>query len=298
MRISSTQIADSSIYNITQAYSRFAIAQNEVSTGKQIQQPSDNPSGVAQSLGFRNQYDQISAYQNTITQANSFLSSTDTALSSVNDLLRQARTIAVQGGSNVITNDTRTALVTQIQNIITQVGTVANSTDGTRYIFAGQRTEKAPFTADTLGNYAYSGGSNVTNDGAIKLDVGRGDTTQVNVPGDSVFTPILANLKALESDLSLGQSQTVSTTDLASLDTQINNVLSVRADVGAKINRLTQKSSDYDVTKDNLTKLISNIEDADYAKTVVEFQTAQTAYQAAVQSTAKIYQTSLLDFLK
>lgn len=298
MRISSTQIADNSIYGITQSYARYAVAQNEVSTGKQVQQPSDNPSGIAQSLGFRNQYDQINEYQHTITQANSFLSATDTALGSVNDLLRQARTIAVQGGSNVITNDTRSALVTQIQNIITQVGTIANSTDGTRYIFAGQRTDKPPYTVDTAGNYTYVGGSTVTNDGAVKLDVGRGDTAQINVPGDTIFTPILANLKSLESDLSLGQSQAVSNTDLANLDTQINNVLSVRADVGAKINRLTQKSSDYDVTKDNLTKLISNIEDADYAKTVVEYQTAQTAYQAAVQSTAKIYQTSLLDFLK
>ena len=298
MRVSSTQIADNSIYGISQSYARFAVAQNEVNTGKQINQPSDDPSGLAQSLGFRQQYDQINQYQHTITQANSFLSSTDTALSAVNDLLRQARTIAVQGSSNVIPNDTRSALVAQVQNIITQIGNVANSTDGTRYIFAGQRTDKAPFTADTTGNYVYSGGSNATGDGALKLDVGRGDTVQINVPGDSVITPVLANLKALENDLSLGQSDTVSKTDLANLDTQINSVLSVRADVGAKVNRLTQKSSDYDVTKQNLTKLISNIEDADYAKAVVEYQTAQTSYQAAIQSTAKIFQSSLLDFLK
>ena len=298
MRISSTQIAENSIYGITQSYSRYAVAQNEVSTGKQINQPSDDPNGLAQSLGFRQQYDQINEYQHTITQAKSFLSATDTALSSVNDLLRQARTIAVQGGSNVIPADTRSALVAQIQNIITQVGNVANSTDGTRYIFAGQRTEKAPFTATTTGNYVYSGGSYTTGDGAVKLDVGRGDTVQVNVTGDAVITPILNNLKTLRDDLSLGQSQTVSNTDLANLDTQINNVLSVRADVGANIQRLTQKSSDYDVTKDNLTKLISGIEDADYAKTIIEYQTAQTAYQAAAQSTAKIFQISLLDFIK
>ena len=298
MRVSSTQIADNSIYGITQSYSRFAVAQDKVSTGRQVSQPSDDPTGVAQSLGFRQQYDQINEYQHTITQANSFLSATDTALSSVNSLLRQARTIAVQGGGNVITTDTRTALVTQIQNIITQIGNVANSTNGTRYIFAGQRTEAAPFPVDTAGNYTYIGGSLTTGDGAIKLDAGRGDTVQVNVPGDSVFTPVLANLKALQNDLSLGQSETVSKTDLANLDTQITNVLSVRADVGAKIQRLTQKSTDYDVTKDNLTKLISGIEDADYAKTVVEFQTAQTSYQAAIQTTAKIFQSSLLDFLK
>ncbi len=298
MRISSTQIADNSIYQISQSYSRYADAQGVVNTGKQVNQPSDNPTGVAQSLGFRHQYDQISAYQTTIAQAKSFLSSTDNALGSVNNLLRQARTIAVQAGSNVITNDTRSALITQIQNIITQVASVANSTNGTRYLFAGQQTDKQPFTANSAGDYVYSGGKAATGDAAIKLDVGRGDTVQVNVTGDTVFTPILANLKSLRDDLSLGQSASISNTDLANLDAQITNVLGVRADVGAKVNRLTQQSSDYDVTKENLTQLISTIEDANYAKAVVDYQTAQTSYQAAISSTAKIYQTSLLDFLK
>ena len=294
LRISSTQIADNSIYGISEAYSRFAKAQSEVNTGKQLQQPSDNPSGLAQSLNFKNQLDQVSQYQRNISQANSFLSTTDTALANVNDLLRQARTIAVQAGSSTVTDESRQALVAQVQNIISQVTSIGNTTNGTRYIFAGQRTDSAPFASSS----AYVGGSDATGDGAITLDIGRSDTLQINVPGDKVITPVITALTTLKNDLSAGNSNVISNTDIANFDTQINNVINIRADVGSKIQGLQTQSTRYALTKDNLTKLISNIEDADYAKTVIEYQTAQTSYQAAIQSTAKVFQTSLLDFLK
>ena len=163
--------------------------------------------------------------------------------------------------------------------------------------FAGQRTDTAPVLATTAG-YKYVGGTQATNDGDLTLDIGRSDSVKINVTGDQVFVPLLAALGKLSNDVANGAVSVVSRDDLAQVDTQLNNVLSVRADMGSKINRLTTTATRNDVTKDNYTKLISDIENADIPSSVVELQTAQTAYQAALTATSRSFQNSLLDFLK
>ena len=298
VRISSTEIADRSLYGIGVAYARYDAAQSVINTGKQVQNPSDDPAGIAQSLNFRDQLDVVNQFERTTSQAKGLLATGETALSSVTDLLRQARTIAVQSASDTVDPTQRKSLSDQIQNIITQLGNIGNSTYGARYIFGGQRTTSPPFNAVTNGTFTYKGGSDTTNNGKVLLDVGRSETLQVNVPGDTVFTPIFAALTKLRDNISVGASASISNTDLTNLDTQINTVLGVRADFGSKIQRLDQNTSRNDLAKVSFQKYISNIEDADYSKAVIEYQTAQNAYQAAIQSTAKVFQTSLLDYLR
>src|SRR3954469_12122245 len=116
IRVSSGQIADSSLAGISTAYSRFANVQQRVNTGKQLTKPSDNPTGLAQSLDFTEQLAELDQYRKTLDQAKGFISTSEHALSSVNSLLRQARTYAVQGASDGTNDDSRRAIAGQIQN--------------------------------------------------------------------------------------------------------------------------------------------------------------------------------------
>jgi flagellar hook-associated protein 3 FlgL len=297
MRVSTIQIAESSLLGVTEAFSRFDDAQRRVNTGKQVQKPSDDPSGVAQSLNFRERLSEIDQFGRTMDQAKGFLATSESALASVSALLRQARTIAVQGGSDNNSQETFQALAGQIQNIITQIGNIGNTSYGSRYVFAGQRTNAPPFVG-AGGSFNYVGGTALTGDGDVILDIGRGEAMTVNVTGDTSLSPALAALTQLRDDLAMGQSALISQNDIAALDTQINNILSVRADMGAKVQRIDLTKQRNEMTKVNFTQFISNIEDADMPKAVVEMQTAQTAYQAALASTARAFSTSLLDFLK
>lgn len=297
MRISSVQVARNSLYGITTAYSRFDEAQSRVSTGRQLQSPSDDPSGMAQSLSFRKDLSDIEQFGRTMDQAKGFMAMTETALDSVTVLTRQARALAVQGATDGISGETRTALASQIQNIIKQIGALGNTTYGSRYVFSGQQTQTAPMKPN--GNtFDYVGGAAATGDGAIILDIGRGEPLQVNVTGDQVFTPLLNALGALRDHVALGDTQRVSREDLAALDTQLGNLLSARADIGSKIQRVDVTRSRNELTKINFTQFISNIEDADIPKAIVDMQIAETAYQAALQATSRAFQTSLLDFLR
>lgn len=297
MRVSTIQITESSLLGVTEAFSRFDGAQRKVSTGKQVQKPSDDPSGVAQSLDFRERLSEMEQFGRTMDQAKGFLATSESALDSVSALLRQARTIAVQGGSDGNSQETFQALAGQVQNIITQIGNIGNSSYGARYVFAGQRSNAPPFVGAGA-NFNYIGGTALAGDGDIVLDIGRGEAMTVNVTGDTALAPALTSLGQLRDHLAMRQSAPVSQNDIAALDTQINSILSVRADMGAKMQRIDLTKQRNEMTKVNFTQFISNIEDADMPRAVVEMQTAQTAYQAALASTARAFSTSLLDFLK
>jgi flagellar hook-associated protein 3 FlgL len=297
IRVSTTQIAENSLFGVNEAYTRFSDALRKVNTGKQLEKPSDDPSGLAQALDLHERVSELDQFGRTLDQAKGFLATSETSLDSVNTLLRQARNAAVQGANDTTGQEASVALAGQVQNIITQIGNIGNTSYGARHVFAGQRTTTPPFQGSGQG-FSYVGGTAATNDADLSLDIGRGETLKINVTGDQVFAPILTSLAKLRDDLATGARGIISRDDLADLDTQINNVVSVRADFGAKIDRITQTQDRNSLTKVNFTEFISNIEDTNIPKAVVELQSAQTAYQAALQSTARSFQTSLLDFLK
>jgi flagellar hook-associated protein 3 FlgL len=297
MRVSIVQIARNSLYSIGTTFSRFDEAQRRVSTGKQLQAPSDDPSGTAQTLSFRKDLSDIEQFGRTMDQARGFMGMTDSALDSVTTLVRQARALGVQGATDSLTAETRAALANQIQNIMKQLGNIGNTTFGTRYVFAGQQTQSPPMMAagDT---FNYVGGTTTTGDADIILDIGRGEALKINVTGDKIFTPLLSALGAMRDHISLGESQKVSREDLTAMDAQLSNLLSARADLGSNIQRIDITKSRNELTKVNFTQFISNIEDADIPKAIVDMQVAETAYQAALQATSRAFQNSLLDFLR
>src|SRR5690349_18854173 len=130
LRVSTNQIVAESLFGINEAFARFDAAQTKINTGKQLQKPSDDPAGTAQTLDFRERVAEIDQFGKTLDQAKGFLATSESALSTVSDLLRQARSIGVQAASDNVNAETRTALANQIQNIITQIGNIGNTSYG------------------------------------------------------------------------------------------------------------------------------------------------------------------------
>jgi flagellar hook-associated protein 3 FlgL len=296
-RISSAQIAESSLLGIHTAYNRFDAAQRKINTGKQVLTVSDNPSGSAQILNLRGRVREVEQFNRIIDHSKGYLQTSDTALDSVNALVRQARTLAVQAASGNISQESRNGLANQVDNIIGQIGSIGNTTYNGRFVFSGQLTNIAPLR-DNGQYYSYHGGTQAAGNADIVLDIGRNESIKVNVTGDEVFLPVIQALERLRDHMASGSTQIISYEDLPDLDKQISNILSVRADIGAKIQRLDNTKDRNELMRINFTRFISDVEDADIPKTVIEFQLAQTAYQAAIQSTARVFQTSLLDFLR
>jgi flagellar hook-associated protein 3 FlgL len=296
-RVSTLQTVDRAVFGVQVAASRIDLAQQAVSTGKQLNQPSDNPTGTAQTLTFRKRIADLQQYGKTMQEAKNFMATSETALENTTNLLRQARQLAVQAASDVNSNQAQIGIANQIQNIINQVGALGNAQYGSRYVFGGQHTQTAPFV-NAGATFTYQGGTVIDGDGKMIVDIGQGEEIVMNVTGDEVFPPILDVLKKLRDDISTGNVQATSREDLAAIDRELGNLLNVRGDFGSKMQRVELTQNRNTSLTLNFTQFVSQIEDADLPKSITELQTAQLGYQAALQATASSFKGSLLEYIR
>lgn len=297
MRISSQTIYDNMTANVAASSERYFKIQQTLSTGKQLNQPSDSPEGAWRSLTLRSTLDTFTQYQQNINQAKGFAGSTDSALTNAADLLRKARTLALQGANDSLNQEARPGLAAQIDALESSLAQVANQTYGSRFIFSGQRTTTPAFTKTAAG-YAYQGGTAATGDDQLNVEITTGEVMQVNVTGDVAFQSAFDTLETLKNHIAGGQTSLISNSDLAALDGVMQTVTSLQADFGARVQRLDQTRDHMDQASLTLTDMLSKVEDADLPTVITQMQTAQTAYQAALTATARGFQQSLLDFLK
>ena len=303
MRVSVGTLTENVIAQIRQAAARMEAAQNALSTGKRISKPSDDPVGVARSLNLRSALAAIEQYQTNNSTAGTLLSAMETAFETITNGLKEARTIAVAAANSALTPESKQGYAAQIDNIMERVLDALNTRQMDRYIFAGHATDAQPFVASVGANpYDYVGDS-----GILSIQIHTGTPVQVSMPGDVVaningganpaIPDIFTSLRDLRSDV-LGDNPSEVSANLEDVDAHISNILSLRAQVGARI----QKVEDlYNLTEDSkirLKQLLSDTEDADLPEMVVELQTQQQVYQAALAVAASITRMTLVDWLR
>jgi flagellar hook-associated protein 3 FlgL len=234
-------------------------------------------------------------YQRNVDEANSWQSSADTALSKVSDIVLRARDLVVQGASDTVGPAARASIAAEITQLIDSVKTEGNANYAGRYIFSGSATLTQPYQMGV--SDAYAGNSEV-----VKREIGPGVQVDLNQPGINVFgdssSGLLATLRTIVSDLQSNNGAALQNGDLKALDVAHDSVTLTRAVVGASQNRLETAASRLQELEQSTTQMLSNTEDADMAKTLVDFSTQQAVYQSALRSGAQIIQPSLMDFLK
>ncbi len=157
--------------------------------------------------------------------------------------------------------------------------------------------------------YDKASGQWLGNANPINYEIGENITLQVNLTGEvfdvdfSTDPPelagsIFATLDKLIADVENGLYEEIGGADLAKLDEHINNLLSYRSEVGAKMNRLEMVNSRLEDTEVNYTKLLSDNEDVNMAKVIVELTNQENIYRASLAAGARIIQPSLVDFLR
>jgi len=187
-------------------------------------------------------------------------------------------------------------IANEIEQLKAQMIQVGNTQYNGRYIFAGFKTTTQPFS-ETKNSYS---GDN----GVIEFEVGAGgNKIAVNVTGDKVFdvsggtSQLLTVMDKLKNALDSGDHQAVSNL-IADVDKQLENVLAVRAEVGAKSNRLDLIQNRLQDDNYNFTALLSKNEDVDLAQVITNLQMDENVYRASLAAGARIIQPSLIDFLR
>lgn len=296
MRVTNNMLVMNFMNDYNNNLERMQKDQNMLSSGKRISKPSDDPVAIADSLRIRTDISRNNVYEKNVDDAKSWLDLTDTALGQLGDLLQRTRELAVQGSNGTLTPDDMKKIADEIGQLKAQMVQVGNTQYNGRYIFAGFKTTTQPFT-DT--SNSYSGDS-----GSIQFEVGAGGSKMaVNATGDKVFdvsggsSQLLNMMDNLKTALTAGDHQTVSNL-LSNIDNEMENVLAVRADAGAKSNRIDLMKNRLQSDNYNFTTLLSKNEDADMAQVITNLKMDENVYRASLAAGARIIEPSLIDFLK
>src|SRR5919199_576892 len=145
MRITDRLLVDKVLGNIQRTEGRLSSIQDQVSTGRRISVPSDDPTGSVRSLTLRSNDDETQQAQQSLDLADAWLNATDTALQDVNGIVQRARELAVQGANETLSQQETNALSTEVDQLIGHVLQLANTRDGDRYIFGGFGTKSPSF---------------------------------------------------------------------------------------------------------------------------------------------------------
>jgi flagellar hook-associated protein 3 FlgL len=306
-RITGSMMTRSLLSDINDIANRQDATRRQMSSGKQITRPSDDPYSTARAMSLRADLAGIQQHQRNVQEAQSWMSVTDTTLSSITDLAQRARELVVQGATDTLPQNSRNAIADQIDQLVAGMKQEANATYDGRYVLGGSRTNTRPYDA-TLQSSASGVAPNDTYQGdqASQLrEIGPGVTLAVNVHGDEILGGtagasgnLLGVMRDIAAHLRAGDTQALGNADLKGISDQIDNILSVQARIGAGMNRLETASSRLAQIQESSTSMLSNTEDADMAQVLTQYSTQQAVYQSALQAGARIVQTSLLDFLR
>jgi flagellar hook-associated protein 3 FlgL len=274
---------------------KLARTQQKIASGKEIVVPSDDPFATSRALNFRSEVEEYRQYARNVGEAAAWQDVSDTALRTVSDLTLRARELLIQGASDTVNQAGRDKIADEIDQIVSAVKAEANAQYAGRYVFGGTQTTAQPYNQTTD---VYAGDGN-----AVVREIGRGVQVPISVAGNAVIgdgaTGLIGALRQISTDLRTpGSTSALGGADVQALDAAQDALIDARGNVGALTNRLEVARHRLSQLEETTTKLLSETEDADMAKTLIDYSMQQAVYQAALKAGAQLIQPSLLDFLR
>ncbi|MGA3217480.1 MAG: hypothetical protein ABSE77_00140 [Acidimicrobiales bacterium] len=297
------------VADLQSGLSQLTQLQEEAATGKAINQPSDNPAGTSEVLALNAQLGRFQQYSSNISDGQSWLNTADTTLGSVVKGLDQVQTDVLSGANTTAQPGGSQALSQEVLSIKQELLSLASTTYNNRPIFSGtygvapypqggasgvSDPTSSSYDADVA--YAYAGGAT-----PVTRVVSPGQTVNVSLTGQQVFgsgsTSVFALLDTISQDLANGNTTALSGSDLSQLRTAVNTATQAQGTVGALGASL---ATDASVVSNKVTAIqdqVANLTDASEDQVAAQLDLEETSYQAALETTAKIIQPSLVQFL-
>lgn len=292
-RITQSMLSRSLLADLQEVSGKLSKTREKLASGKELTRPSDDPFAVSRALQYRSEIAANQQYQRSAAESEGWQTVTDTALSAMGDALLRVRDLTVQAANGATSDDARQVIAVEVRQLIDSIKTTANAQYAGRYVFSGTATLTPPYNPadDTFGG----------NTGAIRREIGPGVQIDVNVIGQDVVgnggSGILQALRSIEANLATNNIAGLGT-NLTAIDATHDLLVNARAQVGARVNRLESASFRLAELEEASTLLLSKTEDADIAKTMVDYSQQQAVYESALRAGANVVQSSLLDYLR
>ena len=307
-----TQVYLQDLNNIMQKYQGL---EQQLSTGRKLNQPSDNPVGFEADISIQHALTQTGQWGNNAAAALSDMQNSDSTMATLQNILGSIRTELVQASNGTNTPADVGQIATRVAQQVKEVAQVAGTNDGQQYIFGGSNGKIQPITLNASGqlvwNLAAQGGTptkSTTIGANVSLAVSVDGTQLFDLPPTTGVPGLVDNLNQIVTDMQSAGTATSGAafqsslqsiqTDLNNLDANMNNVSALRGDLGGRMNRAQSAVNQLDQATTQLSAQKSNVEDANLAQVMTQLTTQQTVYQAAIAAGQQLVLPTLADVLK
>jgi flagellar hook-associated protein 3 FlgL len=320
MRISTAMMYQQNMRGVSNAQSEWLRYGEQMSTGKRVTKPSDDPIAASQAVVLSQAQAQNSQYALARTFATQKVSLEENVLGQVTTAIQSAQEKIVYANNGTLSDDDRASLATDLEGIRNQIMNLANSTDGNgRYIFAGYKTEAAPFSG-TAGNVTYIGGDTPVSqsvDAARTMTIGHTGTQIFNSitsnavpePGNgtsetNLFNMLDSAVKTLRTPTEglddAGKADLTAAIDKTSrgLKNSLNNVLTVRAELGTQLSELDKLDELGNDRALGQAQQMSDLVDVDWNSAISSYVMQQAALQASYKAFSDMQGMSLFQLNK
>lgn len=353
MRVTNKMLSTNFLRDMRNNLGNMRDLQSQLTSGKEIRRPSDNPFKVARSMQLYSDIGANKQYNENIKDTLNWLDTTDTALEKAGNTLQRVRELLVSAGNAAYGEGEKRAIKDEINQKVGELAQILNTNFDGRYIFGGTKGTSKPVEAleDDKGNtrivYKAKDGNYLNEDGEklliengklkanpdgslakdssvtpgdaqkykdefkhlsedLVVEISQGVTMEYNVASRDIMEFSQGkDLMELLSDITSNLSSTnpddikeLTGENLDDITKAIDNLLKLRSEVGAKQNRMEAAKDQNSEENFNLTDILSKTEDIDFTEKIMEYSMMQTVYIASLQTSAKVIQPSLLDYLR
>ncbi len=296
MRVSDQQLFGSTAGSLERIKENIVRVHEQIASQQRIAKPSDDPSIFGQVILEKSALANNDQWIRNIQFGTARVTVADQTLGQAQNLISRVRELAVQARSDTTSAQGRATIAQEVRQLHRQLIQLANTEVSGQPVFAGTKTDAPPFVLGAGDTVSYQGNSE-----SQSIAVGPGQTTQIVLSGDQVFTGATTNiftdlanlLTALESNNRAGIEVGIGALDQATAQISI-----AQGQIGAIANRLDTAYGTSLIVSEAIHRALSDQTDTDLATALTELQLQETAYQATSQTFSRLFDLSLLRFLR
>ncbi|WP_032121998.1 flagellar hook-associated protein FlgL [Clostridium amazonitimonense] len=324
MRVTNKMLSHNFLRDMGTNLSNMKTLQGQLTSGKQIRRPSDDPFRVSRAMQLHTDIASNKQYNNNIKDTINYLDATDTALGQGGQVLHRIRELLISAGDAGYGSSERKAIKDEINEKIGEFSQILNTNFDGKYIFGGTRGTSKPTDVAVDGEnnkltYRDRDGNELTDktsdeykmiESKIEVEVSQGVYMEYNVTaseiiefksskGDAVdIRELFKNITDHLDGNTEADRNALTEGDLKGISDAMDNLLKLRSQVGAKQNRM-DSAKDRNIEENfNMTEILSETEDIDFTEKMMEAATMQTVYMASLQVSARVIQPTLMDYIR
>jgi flagellar hook-associated protein 3 FlgL len=302
-RITGSMLTNSTLNDINSALASLQRSSAELSSGKTILEPSDNPYGASRAIDLQSQLDGLESYTSSVKDGLAWTQTTGGAMASISSVTQRVRELLLQASNGTNSPADLKNIATEVGQLTESIKQDANTQYAGQYVFSGTLTSTPPYAQGEGTADEYKG-----NETPLARSIGPGSTVTISSNLSSVLGngaesgdgKLLDVLRTIQQHLNEGTPESraaLNSTDLTALGTSMDALSELQSENGSATDQLQLVSSRIEALQGSIEAGLSSTIDTDVAKTTIEYSNQQAAYEAALRAGANIVQESLLNFL-